>query len=180
VSRFKPTVQSEAQRGTLVVSAVLWRAVPSFLRKLDAEMRSALGEGRGLPLDAAPLKFGSWMGGDRDGNPNVTSNVTREVALANRIEAGKLIMEDLRTLHEELSITKATEEVGKLVGGETREVSERIGGGRGGEGRGMNERDENKQKFITSHKYMNKGTNLPPPHPPVPFQRSPTGICLKS
>ncbi|GMI30469.1 hypothetical protein TrRE_jg8494, partial [Triparma retinervis] len=121
VSRFKPTVQSEAHRGTLVVSSVLWRAVPSFLRKLDAEMVSALGPGMGLPLSAAPVAFGSWMGGDRDGNPNVTHNVTREVALANRITAGGLVMGDLGRLHEELSVTNASEEVAERVGGGTRE-----------------------------------------------------------
>ena len=70
VSRTKPTPQSEAERGGLVVETVLWEAVPQFLRKLDATMKDSLG--KGLPLDSAPIRFASWMGGDRDGNPNVT------------------------------------------------------------------------------------------------------------
>jgi phosphoenolpyruvate carboxylase len=63
--RRKPSVQEEAERGTLVVETVLWEALPNFLRKLDATMVDNLGEEYGLPLEAAPFKFSSWMGGDR-------------------------------------------------------------------------------------------------------------------
>ena len=65
LSRSKPTVQEEAERGTLVVETVLWETVPNFFRKLDATMVENLGEEYSLPLDAAPFKFSSWMGGDR-------------------------------------------------------------------------------------------------------------------
>lgn len=65
LSRQKPTVQSEAERGTLVVEQVLWEALPNFLRKLDATMSDTLGDDYGLPIGAAPIKFSSWMGGDR-------------------------------------------------------------------------------------------------------------------
>jgi phosphoenolpyruvate carboxylase len=65
IYRRKPSVQEEAERGTLVVEAVLWNALPDFLRKLDATMKDALGEKYNLPLEAAPFKFSSWMGGDR-------------------------------------------------------------------------------------------------------------------
>lgn len=65
LNRKKPSVQEEAERGTLVVETVLWEALPSFLRKLDATMKDTLGEKYGLPLEAAPFKFSSWMGGDR-------------------------------------------------------------------------------------------------------------------
>ncbi len=34
-----------------------------------------------------PCRFGSWMGGDRDGNPNVTSETTRDVVVLARLEA---------------------------------------------------------------------------------------------
>lgn len=65
LSRRKPSVQEEAERGTLVVETVLWEALPNFLRKLDATMIDTLGEEYNLPLEAAPFKFSSWMGGDR-------------------------------------------------------------------------------------------------------------------
>jgi phosphoenolpyruvate carboxylase len=103
LSRSKPSVQSEAERGTLVLETVMWEALPSFLRRLDATMRSTLGDGRGLPLTARPFKFASWMGGDRDGNPNVTSTVTREVCLTNRIKAARLLGKDVRELISTIS-----------------------------------------------------------------------------
>ena len=98
VSRVKPTPQSEAERGTLVLETVLWEVLPSFLRKLDASMKSLMGDEYGLPLTSSPFIFSSWMGGDRDGNPNVTPNVTREVCLANRIKAARLLETDVREL----------------------------------------------------------------------------------
>lgn len=98
VSRVKPTPQSEAERGTLVLETVLWEVLPSFLRKLDASMKSLMGDEYGLPLTSSPFIFSSWMGGDRDGNPNVTPNVTREVCMANRIKAARLLETDVREL----------------------------------------------------------------------------------
>ncbi|KAL9179944.1 hypothetical protein ACHAXT_007914 [Thalassiosira profunda] len=98
VSRVKPSPQSEAERGTLVLETVLWEVLPSFLRKLDATMKASMGPEYGLPLAAAPFKFASWMGGDRDGNPNVTADVTREVCTTNRIKAAQLLEKDVREL----------------------------------------------------------------------------------
>ena len=116
LSRSKPTVQAEAERGTLVIETVLWEAIPNFMRKLDATMKCSLGEKYGLPLDAAPFKISSWMGGDRDGNPNVTPNVTREVCLRNRIRAATLIKADLADITGRLSTTFCNDEVRAKVG----------------------------------------------------------------
>ena len=59
----------------LLVESVAWNALPTFLRKLDGICRAELG--KPLPLTARPIKFASWMGGDRDGNPNVTPVITK-------------------------------------------------------------------------------------------------------
>lgn len=114
VSRFKPNPQTEAEKGTLVVETVLWETVPRFLRKLDATMATFLD--KRLPLDASPIRFASWMGGDRDGNPNVQPDTTREVCLRNRLKAATLLGKDLAKLERELSIVTCSEELREHVG----------------------------------------------------------------
>ena len=109
VSRSKPTPQMEAEKGVLIIETVLWDALPTFMRKLDATVSECLG--RRLPLDCAPIKFASWMGGDRDGNPNVQPNTTREVCLKNRAKAAALFAGDLKKLLGELSITTCSDEL---------------------------------------------------------------------
>lgn len=118
VSRRKPTPQTEAEKGVLIVETVLWETVPAFMRKLDATANEFLG--RRLPLDAAPIRFASWMGGDRDGNPNVKPDTTREVILKNRSKAASLFSKDLRQLYSEVSLTTCSDELREVVG-ETRE-----------------------------------------------------------
>lgn len=51
----------------------LWAAIPAYMRKLNAALKKHTG--KELPIGTTPLTFGSWMGGDRDGNPNVTAQV---------------------------------------------------------------------------------------------------------
>ena len=72
----------------------LWQAVPDFLRRLDEQLTAATG--LRLPLDAAPVRFASWMGGDRDGNPNVTAaGDHRRVLLLSRWMAADLYERDI-------------------------------------------------------------------------------------
>ena len=54
----------EARWGFAVVENSLWEAVPTFFRNLDQLLLDSTGER--LPLQAAPIRFASWMGGDRD------------------------------------------------------------------------------------------------------------------
>ena len=113
--RSKPTPVEEAVSGMAIVENVLWKAVPEFLRKLDDVTRIHLG--KPLPLDAAPLKVASWMGGDRDGNPNVTPAVTRQVSMISRRAAARLFKKDITALRMNLSLTSGSPELSAIAGG---------------------------------------------------------------
>lgn len=110
-----PTPVDEAKWGLAVVENSLWQALPEFLRRLDNALRQLSGDR--LPLDAQPVSFVSWMGGDRDGNPNVTAVLTREVLLLNRWQAADLYLKDINALVAELSMSKSSEEVARLADG---------------------------------------------------------------
>lgn len=56
------------------------------------------------------------MGGDRDGNPFVTPQITRTVALRARWQAMRLLIRDIRELKMVLSMTKCSDEMRKVVG----------------------------------------------------------------
>jgi phosphoenolpyruvate carboxylase len=103
IRRTKPTPQQEAAGGNAVVESVLWDAVPGYLRKLDAQCQLTLN--RRLPVDAVPIRFASWIGGDRDGNPNVTPAVTQEVVLQQRLRATRLLLKDMYALMSDLAIS---------------------------------------------------------------------------
>jgi phosphoenolpyruvate carboxylase len=110
----KPTPLDEVRSGLVVFEQSLWRAMPTFLRAVDRALVSSTG--RGLPLDAAPVSFGSWIGGDRDGNPHVTPEVTRKACLLARWMAADLYLEETEALREELSLTTASAAITAEVG----------------------------------------------------------------
>ena len=101
----RPTAVDEAKWGFAVIENSLWSAVPDFLRELDAIARRKIGQG--LPFDTCPFHFFSWMGGDRDGNPNVTHKVTKEVILLGRWMAADLYLRDIQELAASLSMEGA-------------------------------------------------------------------------
>src|SRR5690606_13600771 len=72
--------------------------------------------GQNLPLDVAPVRFASWKGGDRDGNPNVTYNVTQEVLWLSRWKAADLYVRDIENLRWELSIQQCSPEISEALG----------------------------------------------------------------
>ncbi len=110
----RPTAVDEAKWGFAVIENSLWQALPRFLRSLDLSLSEVTGQG--LPLDAAPIRIASWMGGDRDGNPNVTHQVTREVFLLGRWMAADLYLRDIQALRAELSMWQANDELRALAG----------------------------------------------------------------
>ena len=109
LKRKKPTPVDEARSGIAVVENVLWNALPRFLRKLDDVLEQEFGTP--MPPDFAPIKVASWMGGDRDGNPNVTPAITLEVSMMSRWTAATLFKEDMVRLRSLLSFTSASDEL---------------------------------------------------------------------
>ncbi len=114
IRRVRPTPVDEAKWGFAVIEHSLWHAIPHYLRKADQALHAATG--LHLPLEAAPIRFASWMGGDRDGNPNVTAAVTREVLLLARWMAADLYLRDVEHLAAELSMQQANAELQARVG----------------------------------------------------------------
>jgi phosphoenolpyruvate carboxylase len=105
----RPTPIDEIRSGLVVFDQSLWAALPRYVREVDRALRATTGDG--VPLDRAPITFGSWIGGDRDGNPNVTPDVTRRACLLSRWMAADLYLKDVEALRDELSISDATTEL---------------------------------------------------------------------
>lgn len=105
----RPTPVEEAKWGFAVIENSLWSAVPRFLRLLNTRLQETLDTS--LPLTCSPVRFSSWMGGDRDGNPNVTAEVTSEVLLLARWMAADLYARDVDLLRSELSMYEANAEL---------------------------------------------------------------------
>ena len=110
----RPTPLDEVRSGLIVFEQSLWDGLPRFLRSVDRALVAATG--RSLPLDAAPITFGSWIGGDRDGNPNVTPDVTRKACLLSRWVAADSYLAEIEALRDELSMANASEAVRARVG----------------------------------------------------------------
>jgi len=71
---------------------------------------------KNLPKNFNPIEFGSWMGGDRDGNPNVTAEVTKKVILLSRWEAAKLYEKALTKIIRSYSMVKCSKKIQRKTG----------------------------------------------------------------
>jgi phosphoenolpyruvate carboxylase len=110
----KPTAIDEAKWGFAIIESSLWYAIPRFVREMHRVVLDSLGQN--LPLDFAPIKIDSWLGGDRDGNPNVTPEVTRRVVFMARWVAADLLLREIRRLRESLSMEPCNAALRSLVG----------------------------------------------------------------
>ncbi|NCG20501.1 MAG: phosphoenolpyruvate carboxylase [Rhodobacterales bacterium] len=115
IRRAKPTPEDEAKGGLVVFEQVLWDVLPQTLRRLDEGLKKHTG--KPLPFSAAPLVFGSWMGGDRDGNPNVKPETTLRVVWLARWMAADLYHREVQQLRTELSLTQGSPELHERVDG---------------------------------------------------------------
>nr|XP_043626983.1 phosphoenolpyruvate carboxylase 4 [Erigeron canadensis] len=111
--RHKPTPVDEARSGLNYIEQSLWKAIPQYLRRVSNALKKHTG--KPLPLTCTPIKFGSWMGGDRDGNPNVTAKVTKDVSLLSRWMAIDLYTREIDNLRFELSMNQCSDSLSHLV-----------------------------------------------------------------
>ena len=96
----QPDPVDEARNAVYYLDELYRDAVPEVLEELA---RTLAGLGTPLPPDARPLQFGSWIGGDRDGNPNVSAEVTTEVLELQHEHALRDALEAIDVLRVELS-----------------------------------------------------------------------------
>jgi len=114
LKRSKPKPTEEAQWGLAVIEDSLWNAVPKICSRFNESVENYTG--KKLPIDFSPLVFGSWMGGDRDGNPNVTAQTTEQVILLSRWEAANLYEKEFTKIIQKLSMHECSKELKKKVG----------------------------------------------------------------
>src|SRR6516225_1418127 len=97
VRSHRPTVYDEIKMGLDYYDVSIFGTLPGLYREISEALRSSYG------LEIAPhelpqvLRFGSWIGGDRDGNPFVTPQVTRD---AIQLARGHLLLHYQRQLEE--------------------------------------------------------------------------------
>ena len=114
LKRTKPSPLDEARWGLAVIEDSLWDIIPRVYKRLNDIFRKNLNQD--LPRNFNPIQFGSWMGGDRDGNPNVTSEVTKKVILFSRWQAAKLYERELTKLIQDLSMEECSQVIKKVTG----------------------------------------------------------------
>lgn len=114
IRKKRPSPIDEVKWGLAVVESSLWYALPEHLRQLN---QACLENGlRGVSLLATPIRFSTWMGGDRDGNPNVTAKITQQTLLLMRWKACELYWQELTHLSANLSMTLCDSHVRQQVG----------------------------------------------------------------
>ena len=114
IKRSRPTAVEEAKWGLAVIEDSLWNSIPKICSRFDNAVKKFTN--KNLPINYSPIKVSSWMGGDRDGNPNVTSKTTMEVVLLSRWEAASLYEKEFTKLIQSLSLFDCSKKIKKQVG----------------------------------------------------------------
>jgi phosphoenolpyruvate carboxylase len=100
----RPTVRDEVEHGLHFFRTGIWSIAPRIASDVDSALRRHYGDSADVP---SFLRWRSWIGSDRDGNPNVTAELTAWALDRYRDTAVTLHAAELRALREELSISAA-------------------------------------------------------------------------
>ena len=98
----RPEPLDEAVNSIYYLDELLLETVPEVLAEFVTEVKKL---GVNLSLTARPLRFGTWIGGDRDGNPNITSEVTKAAILLQNSHFTRSLFLHLDELRQALSIS---------------------------------------------------------------------------
>jgi phosphoenolpyruvate carboxylase len=102
VRRERPDVKDEVVHGLYFMRGAIWEVTPRVYHDLQEALQEVYGQSAEIPVF---LRWRSWIGGDRDGNPSVTAEITQwTLDLLHRI-AAELHLAELAELREELSIS---------------------------------------------------------------------------
>lgn len=96
----KVTVNDEIRRGLFFFAEILYGTVPVFYERLNRSIKTIFD---GVMTAPVILKFGSWIGGDRDGHPFVTAEVTRKTFQMQKKQILSLYMKDMDLLYDTMS-----------------------------------------------------------------------------
>ncbi|MEC5205813.1 MAG: phosphoenolpyruvate carboxylase [Vogesella sp.] len=99
---FKMTVADEIENGVAYHPLSFFQAIPALYERLGRQMRELWGQDAAIP---SFLRVGSWIGGDRDGNPNVDASVLRHAITRQAEVAFKHYFYELAGLYRELSLS---------------------------------------------------------------------------
>ena len=98
-----PSVIDEVRNGLYWIDAVLFDLTPRLYRELADALTAVAPELTGPP--SRFLSFGSWIGGDRDGNPNVTPQITEQTLREQQLLAIRLLRRSIDRMHAHLSVS---------------------------------------------------------------------------
>ncbi|WP_030483550.1 phosphoenolpyruvate carboxylase [Nocardioides aequoreus] len=123
----RPDPVDEARNGVYYLEGLTTAAVLDVLDELGARL-AAYDEEQpvALPLETCPLRFGTWMGGDRDGNPNVTPDTTREVLRLQATHGIAVIRRKIDALRRTLSVSVRLSTVADELVARTEEMLEEL------------------------------------------------------
>lgn len=96
------SVEDEVENGLFFFTHTIWDVVPTLYKDIRQALETYYGEAGEIPI---VLKYRSWIGSDRDGNPNVTSSVTWKTVIEQRKTALKMYLRKLDHLRRYLSVS---------------------------------------------------------------------------
>lgn len=102
-SQIRPTVEVEMEHVHFYLTDVIYRHIPRFYENMKAALIDVYGEEAQHTEIPAFLRFASWVGGDMDGNPNVTAKTIRSAMQLQKQEVLELYQRDTQILASRLS-----------------------------------------------------------------------------